>query len=438
LKVAAREDVNRSLFADPEQEYNEAVQFYKHDVDWSNRLILGDSLQVMSSLARREDLAGKVQMIYMDPPYGIRFGSNFQPEIGNRDVKDKEADLTREPEMVKAYRDTWTLGVHSYLTYLRDRLIVAQDLLSDMGSIFVQIGQENVHLIRTLLDERFGVENFVAMVTFRTTANLVSGALGSNSNYLLWYAKRRESMKYRQLYLSRTLDDDIGGRYVRLELPDGTRRPMTQAERDEPGSLPNNARIYRHDNLTSQGAAASTVPFEFEGTTYRPGANRHWTTTVERLDRLRQTRRLAAPTRDSLAYVRYLADFPVGELTNVWTDTQTGAFTDTKVFVVQTNTKVIQRCLLMATDPGDLVLDPTCGSGTTAVVAEQWGRRWITIDTSRVALSLARQRLLTAKYDYFRLNDTSAGITAVRLNFFGAIINIVESVGCTGLAAGTI
>jgi adenine-specific DNA-methyltransferase len=281
-----------------------------------------------------------------------------------------------------------------------------------MGSIFVQIGQENVHLIRTLLDERFGVENFVAMVTFRTTANLVSGALGSNSNYLLWYARKRESMKYRQLYLSRTLDDDIGGRYMRLELPDGTRRPMTQAERDEPGGLPNNARIYRHDNLTSQGAAASTVPFEFEGTTYHPGANRHWTTTVERLDRLRQTRRLAAPTRDSLAYVRYLADFPVGELTNVWTDTQTGAFTDTKVFVVQTNTKVIQRCLLMATDPGDLVLDPTCGSGTTAVVAEQWGRRWITIDTSRVALSLARQRLLTAKYDYFRLNDASAGIVS--------------------------
>jgi adenine-specific DNA-methyltransferase len=412
LKVAAREDVNRSLFADPEQEYNEAVQFYKHDVDWSNRLILGDSLQVMSSLARREDLAGNVQMVYIDPPYGIKFGSNFQPEIGKRDVRDKDNDLTREPEMVKAYRDTWNLGVHSYLAYLRDRLIGAKELLADSGSVFVQMGQENVHLVRTLLDELFGVSNFIAMVTFRTTANLVSGTLGANSNYLLWYAKDHEVMKYRQLYLPRTLDDDIGGRYVRVELPDGTRRTMTESERDDPAHLPQGARIYRHDNLTSQGAAASTVPFEFEGKTYHPGANRHWTTTIARLESLQHARRLAAPTPASLAYVRYLADFPVGELTNVWTDTQTGAFTDTKVFVVQTNTKVIQRCLLMTTDPGDLVLDPTCGSGTTAYIAEQWGRRWITVDTSRVALSLARQRLLTAQYDFFKLRDESAGISA--------------------------
>jgi adenine-specific DNA-methyltransferase len=411
LKVAAREDVNRSLFADPEQEYNEAVQFYKHDVDWSNRLILGDSLQVMSSLAKREDLAGKVQMIYLDPPYGIRFGSNFQPEIGKRDVKDKETDLTREPEMVKAYRDTWVLGTHSYLSYLRDRLIIARELLHDTGSLFVQIGDENLHRVGCILDEVFGAENFAANITFRTTSNQSSGRLGINSDHVLWYARDLEQMKYRQLYVPYTLADDIGDRYTRIELATGTRRFMTEEEREEPGEVPSDARVYRHGSLVSAGATTTTtMPFEFEGCEFHPGATRHWKTTLDGMMRLNSAGRLAAPSANSLAYVRFLGDFAARELTNVWSDTQTGAFTDEKVYVVQTNTKVIARCLLMTTDPGDLVLDPTCGSGTTAYVAEHWGRRWITIDTSRVSTAIARQRLLTAKYEYFRLKEESIGV----------------------------
>jgi adenine-specific DNA-methyltransferase len=410
LRVAAREDVNRSLFADPEQEYNEAVQFYKHDVDWSNRLILGDSLQVMSSLARREDLAGKVQMIYMDPPYGIKFASNFQPEIGKREVKDKEADLTREPEMVKAYRDTWTLGVHSYLAYLRDRLTVARDLLADSGSVFVQISDENVHRVRCLLDEVFGADNFAALITFRTTSSLGGQHLGPSANYLLWYARDKSNLKFRNLFRSRGFEDDIGGRFTRALLPGGAKHVLTTEERDDPGKLPKGTRIYRHDNLTSQsGGTNSDYPVEFQENTYRPGRG-FWKTNPEGMARLVSAERIAAPTPNSLTYVRFLDDFPLTPLTEVWGDTQTGAFTDPKVYVVQTNAKVIERCILMTTDPGDLVLDPTCGSGTTASIAEDWGRRWITVDTSRVAVALARQRILTAKYEYFKLRDESAGV----------------------------
>ena len=400
------------LFGDPQHPIHEQVlRAYEHKDNWTNRMILGDSLLVMNSLLHYEGLGGQVQMIYMDPPYGVKFGSNFQPFVRKRDVKhNDDGDLTREPEMVKAYRDTWELGLHSYLTYLRDRLLLCRELLAPSGSIFVQIGDENLHHVREVMDEVLGSENFVAVITFRTTANLVANVIGKNSDYLLWYARNRSRVKYRQLFEERTLVDDVGERYTRVELPNGERRFMTAQERQNPNSLPSGARVYRHDNLTSQGATITgTVDFEFDGEAYHPGPNRHWTTTREGLERLAKARRLAAPTPNSLAYVRYMDDFPVAEIANVWTDTQTGAFTDAKIYVVQTNTKVVGRCLLMTTDPGDLVFDPTCGSGTTAIVAEQLGRRWITTDVSRVPLALARQRLLTATFPYYQLNEESNG-----------------------------
>ena len=409
LRVAARQDIEPSLFADPQQQYHEAVQFYRHPMPWTNRLILGDSLQVMTSLSRREDLAGKVQMIYMDPPYGIKFGSNFQPEVGRRDVRDKEQDLTREPEMVKAYRDTWHLGIHSYLSYLRDRLLVAKELLADTGSVFIQIGDENLHRVRVLLDDIFTAENCVSTITFRTTSSLGGSYLGQSANYLLWYAKNLSRLKYRQPYKPRGFEDDIGGRFSRVELSDGARRVLTTQERQDISRLPNRSLIYRHDNLTSQsGGEHSRFVVDFEGQPFSL-IRGHWKTNPAGMLRLAGSSRLAAPTRNSLTYVRFLDDFPFTPFSEVWTDTQTGAFTEEKRYVVQTNTKVIERCLLMASDPGDLVLDPTCGSGTTAFVAEQWGRRWITTDTSRVAISIARQRLMTSKYDFYALKDEQSG-----------------------------
>jgi adenine-specific DNA-methyltransferase len=409
LKLAQRQPLQRSMFADPELEYRQAVQFYQHDMDWANRLILGDSLTVMHSLAQREDLAGKVQMIYIDPPYGIKFASNFQAEVGKRDVKDKDSDLTREPEQVKAYRDTWALGVHSYLAYLRDRFITARGLLTESGSIFVQISDENLHLVRMVMEEVFGTANFVALVTFRTTSDRGGETLGSNSDYLLWYTREISALKYRQLYHIRNYDDDIGGRYTRLQLYDGTRRFMFTDERNDISSIATGATIYRHDNLTSQGTGESgKYTVSFNGISFLPGKGT-WKTNRVGMERLLSANRIAAPTENSITYVRFFDDFPYFSFTSVWADTQTGAFTDPKVYVVQTNTKVIERCILMTTDPGDLVLDPTCGSGTTAYVAEQWGRRWITIDTSRVAVALARQRLLTSKYDYYELKDPAKG-----------------------------
>ena len=387
------------------------TEFYRHEGNWSNRMILGDSLQVMASLAEREGLRGKVQCIYMDPPYGIRFNSNFQWSTTSRDVKDGKAEhISREPEQVKAFRDTWRDGIHSYLTYLRDRLIVARELLTESGSIFVQIGDENVHRVRSLMDEVFGEGNFLSEITFRVTANLVAGTLGRDSDYLLWYARHRETVKYRQLFRPRTLEDDVGGRYSRVQLSDWSRTPVSETGRTLTQLVNEGHAIYRHDNLTSQGATpAGTVGFEYQAQLFRPGQARHWTTAKEGLGRLGRAERLGIPSKNSLAYVRFLTDFPVSEHTAVWRDTQTGAFTDQKVFVVQTNAKVIQRCILMTTDPGDLVLDPTCGSGTTAYVAEQWGRRWITIDTSRVALALARARIMGARYPYYLLADSPEG-----------------------------
>ncbi|WP_434478571.1 site-specific DNA-methyltransferase [Gemmatimonas sp.] len=392
------------LFADPRRPVvDQVLKAYEHRDRWVNRMMLGDSLVCMNSLLQYEGMGGQVQMIYIDPPYGVKFGSNFQPFVRKRDVKhNDDADLTREPEMVQAYRDTWELGLHSYLTYLRDRLLLAKDLLTPSGSVFVQISDENLHHVREVMDEVFGGESCVGVISFRKTSSFATSGLGSVSDYLLWYARNPSGLKYRQLYRARGIEDDVGGRYTRIELADGTRRPMTSEERGNPGLIPVGARVYRHDNLTSQGASPNTtVDFEFEGATFHPGKTSHWKTSVDGLRSLAKARRLAAPTLNSLTYVRYLDDFAVSALDSIWIDVQTGAFTDDKLYVVQTAAKVIQRCMLMTTDPGDLVLDPTCGSGTTAYVAEQWGRRWITMDTSRVPLALARQRLLTATFPWY-------------------------------------
>lgn len=400
----------------------EAVEFYQHEQHWSNRMILGDSLAVMASLAEREtpSVRGKVQMIYMDPPYGIRFGSNFQPRTTSRDVSDtKEADVTREVEQIKAFRDTWRWGLNSFLAYLRDRLAIARELLNDSGSVFVQIGDDNLHLVRSVLDEVFGRSNFCSQISFRTTSSATGDLLGGTTDYLLWYAKDRdalkESQKYRQLYKTKVPGGDGTSAYRYVELPDGSRRPMSLQERRDHESLPEGSRVYTLDNLTSQASgrakgegAASWFPVEFEGQTFLPPQHNRWKTNEEGMKRLKAAGRLGVAGR-TLRYVRYLDDFPAYPLSNAWDDTTTAGFGDPKLYVVQTNTKVVERCLLMATDPGDLVLDPTCGSGTTAFVAEHWGRRWITIDTSRVALALARQRLMAAKYPYYLLSDSPAG-----------------------------
>lgn len=398
LKAARREDVQRDLFADPEQPYREAVQFYQHDVDWANRLILGDSLQVMASLTRREDLAGKVQMIYLDPPYGIKFASNFQSEVGKRDVKDKESDLTREPEMIKAYRDTWTLGVHSYLAYLRDRLMLCRDLLKDGGSIFVQISDENLHRVRTLLDQVFGSENAVSTITVVKTSAQEDLSLPSVCDYLLWYAKDHRCVKYRRLWLSKGGGDAGVAEYNRVQLADGSRRRMSDDER-EASAMPEGTTVYRQDNIVSQRPPGS-FPVDFEGETFRPITG-YWKTGEIGMTRLRAARRLEKRGR-MLSYVRFLDDFTVRPLSNYWPDARFSSRAEEKTYVVQTAARVIARCVLMTTDPGDLVLDPTCGSGTTAFVAEQWGRRWITIDSSRVAIAIARQRLLTSRFDQYK------------------------------------
>lgn len=403
-----REDIQRDLFADPEQEYREAVQFYKHPMDWTNRMILGDSLAVMSSLARREALAGKVQMIYMDPPYGIKYASNFQPEVGRRDVKDRDEDLTREPEMVKAYRDTWTLGVHSYLSYLRDRLLLCKELLADTGSVFVQISDENLHLVRCLLDNLFP-NGFVSMISFAKTMALGGSLLDETSDYLLWYTKDKSKLKYKQLYLDKFVGGEGAKQYRYFITKDGWWGEITKVNELELGEKNEHWWIFSHDNLTSQSGNDSTIfPFTIDGYEIPPPRKGGWKSNHEGITRLLNVRRLVR-IGDTPRFVRYLNDFNVYPLTNKWLDTVISGFSEAKVYTVQTMPKIIERCLLMTTDPGDLVLDPTCGSGTTEYVAEQWGRRWITMDVSRVALAIARQRLLTSKFDYYRLRPTSAG-----------------------------
>jgi adenine-specific DNA-methyltransferase len=403
------------LFGDPELPiHSQVLKAYEHVGGWTNRMILGDSLVVMNSLLKYEGLGGQVQMIYMDPPYGVKFGSNFQPFVRKRDVKHgDDADMTREPEMVKAYRDTWELGLHSYLSYFRDRLLLARDLLSTSGSIFVQISEENIHHLRELLDEVFGPSGHVSIITFKKTTGAGSPSLGTEvlpsvTDFVLWYCRDRDQVHYKQLYLGKS--DEAGGvdQYTWIELKDGSRRRMTAAERGDWSSLPDDSRIFRADNLTAQSGVDKTrYEVTFEGRSFRPPKG-VWKTSEAGMHQLIEHKRLIA-VGDTLSYVRYLSDFPARPLNNTWDDTVTSGYADPKRYVVQTNPLVIQRCMLMSTGPGDLVIDPTCGSGSTAMVAEQWGRRWITIDTSRVPLALARQRLLTATFPYYTLKDSARG-----------------------------
>lgn len=396
------------LFGETPLPADKEVEFYQHAVDWTNRLILGDSLLVMNSLLVKERMAGKVQMIYLDPPYGIKYASNFQPKINQRSVQERDEDLTREPEQIKAYRDTWQLGIHSYLTYLRDRLLLCRELLHESGSIFVQINDENLHLVRCLLDEVFGRENFVAVITFIKTSGKGGATLDTVNDYLLWYARLREQLKYRQLLLPKVLGEEGTKGYGHLELVDGTRRRLDGEESDEEKLAARGLRVFKAAGLTSQTPSRTTVfSVDFEERSFTPGA-RGWSTSETGMTRLMQAERVI-PVGNTLSYVRYLDEVPTRPLTNVWTDTGIAGYGDPKVYTVQTNTKVVERCILMTTDPGDLVLDPTCGSGTTAYCAEKWGRRWITCDTSRVAIAIARQRLMTAKFDCYELKDPERG-----------------------------
>lgn len=381
------------------------LEFYEHEGNWSNRLILGDSLLVMNSLAEKEQLRGKVQMVFIDPPYGIKFGSNWQVSTRKREVRDGNiSDVTRQPEQVKAFRDTWQLGIYSYLTYLRDRITVSREILTETGSIFLQIGDENVHLVRNLLDEVFGAENFIAQIAFVKTAGATSSFLSGTFDHLLWYAKDKKIAKYREVY--RDANDRVG--YTWLELIDGRRRSMTAAERQGDVEVPVGARIYSPSTLVSQSGGESTrFSVKIGEQSYKYGSG-GWKTNEVGMRRLIDAGRVHEAA-NSLRYVRFIDDFPFAPYTNLWTDTATGNFTEEKIYVVQTASKVIERCLHIATDPGDLVLDPTCGSGTTAVVAEQWGRRWITIDTSRVALALARTRIMSSRFPFYLLSDSEEG-----------------------------
>ena len=388
-------------------DFDQKIEFYQHEQQWHNRLISGDSLAVMNSLAEKDQLKGGVQMIYFDPPYGIKFSSNWQVSTRKREVSDTKAeDVTPQPEQVKAFRDTWELGIHSYLAYLRDRLTVAYELLADSGSIFVQISDENMHLVRSLLDEVFGSDNFVSTITWTRGGMTSSTSLSSVFDYLLWYAKDKKQMKYNQLWLERDerKPDPLLGTYTYVESEDGTRRGMTSEEIENPALLPKESKRFATYRVTLQTGGSATYAYEFQGKVFTPTGSTGWRTNRDGLERLTKQGRLTG-TGLLLYYIRYDGDFPGRAITNMWTDTGQGRAG--KTYVVETNPKVIQRCMLMTTAPGDLVLDPTCGSGTTAYVAEQWGRRWITVDTSRVALALARTRLISAKYPYYRLEDAS-------------------------------
>jgi adenine-specific DNA-methyltransferase len=387
-----------------------ATEFYQHDQHWSNRMISGDSLSVMASLAEREGLRGQVQCIYFDPPYGIKFNSNFQWSTTSRDVKDGDkGHVTREPEQVRAFRDTWRDGIHSYLTYLRDRLTVARDLLHESGSIFVQIGDENVHRVRALMDEVFGSDNFVCLIPYVTTSGFSSDALDNVYNYVCWYAASLPSLKFRQPFTDREVREGGGWAHRQAELEDGSRPRLGVEEIKRLLNEGRAIRPYTLGSLLSQGAnLTGSPPIAFEGREFKCSANAHWKTNPVGMQRLAVAGRIEA-SKSSIRYVRFIDDFPVQPRTNIWNDTNRPGYIDEKLYVVQTSALVIERCILMTTDPGDLVLDPTCGSGTTATVAEQWGRRWITIDTSRVSLALARARLMGARYPYYLLADSPEG-----------------------------
>ena len=382
------------------------TEFYQHDANWSNRMILGDSLRVMASLAEREGLRGVVQCIYIDPPYGIKFNSNFQWSTTSRDVKDGNAEhITREPEQVKAFRDTWRDGIHTYLTYLRDRLTVARDLLTESGSVFVQISDENVHRVRVLMDEVFGENNFVRLIHFRKTGALMSQGLDEVGDYIVWYAKDNGVLKYRQLYEHKGMSKSGLSNYPNLLLPDGTTRNLTNVEKQNSEEIPQDAKLFGLHALNSQSGGPNsrfTIGFKDKTFTLSSGG---WKTNEGGIQRLIKTNRIDATER-RIGFIRYMNDFPMVPITNLWDDTR-GEMN--LLYVVQTSEKIIERCILMTADPGDLVLDPTCGSGTTAYVAEGWGRRWITIDTSRVALALARARIMGARYPYYLLADSRDG-----------------------------
>lgn len=394
----------------------DAIDFYRHERGWANRLIAGDSLLVMNSLLQKESMAGRVQMFYFDPPYGIKYGSNFQPFVGKRDVKDRnDADLTQEPEMIKAFRDTWELGIHSYLTYLRDRLLLAQELLHESGSVFVQIGDENLHHVREIMDEVFGTDNFVSLITFKKTAGQTSLHLPGTTDFIIWYAKSLGSLKSKTVFRERSLGDDGADAYTLARCSNGKSRRLSSVEMSGAAQIDQSERPFRYQLATSQregrpsgDGSAMHFAVQVNGEDFFPTANRGWTATASGMARLVKAGRMAKQGTNA-TYIRYLDDFPALPVTNFWADTQSGSGMD-KIYVVQTSQKIIERCMLMTTDPGDLVLDPTCGSGTTAFVAEKWGRRWITCDTSRVAITLAKQRMMTASYDYFELKYPHEGL----------------------------
>jgi len=395
--------------------WSDLIEFYQHEQNWSNRMILGDSLMVMTSLAEKEGLKGKVQMMYFDPPYGIKFGSNWQVSTRKHEVRDGRAeDATRQPEQIKAFRDTWQLGINSYLSYLRDRLTVAHELLTESGSVFVQIGNENVHLVRSVMDEVFGSEHFCGIIQFQKTSGAGSPAIGTDVlasvvDYVVWYAKYLPEIKYRQIYSWKTIGEEGTTQYVNARsTSERTDRRLTREELANPESLRPDWKIFASDNLTSQSAGQTTLyEFPVAGQQFRPGKG-GWKTNIQGMARLALADRLK-PIGNSLMYRRYFEDFPVSPINNLWRDVLITGFSEDKVYVVQTSTKVIERCMLMTTDPGDLVLDPTCGSGTTAFVAEQRGRRWITVDTSRVAIALARTRLMAGRFPYYLLADSAEG-----------------------------
>lgn len=409
------EAAQRSLFDTNElfgnaldvEELDKPATYYNHHDGWSNRVIQGDSLLVMASLLEREGMAGKVQCLYFDPPYGIKYGGNWQIKLNDRDVKDgNDEHLTGEPEQVKAFRDTWELGIHSYLSYLRDRLLVAKELLTESDSCFVQISDENVHLVRNIMDEVFGSENFLGLITFSKTSSFTSTTLSSTCDFLLWYCKDIKNVKYRNLWQPK-VERTEGGTYTWIELEDGSIRRLSKPEITGEIQAPIGKR-FRADTIVSPGVSGGgPKAVVFEGKEYLPSPNSHWKTRIDGMVNLIKKRRVVSLGK-ILAYKRYEDDFPYMPLSNVWLDTILGTFSD-KLYVVQTSLKTIERCILMTTDPGDLVLDPTCGSGTSAYVAEQWGRRWITVDTSRIALNIAKTRLMTATFPYYKLHDETGG-----------------------------
>lgn len=420
IKTQAKADAppaQLDLFADFNGiQFEDLIDFYHHQSNWANRMILGDSLLTMVSLAEKEGLKGKVQMVYIDPPYGIKFNSNWQVSTRKRDVKDGKAeDATRQPEQIRAFRDTWELGIHSYLSYWRDRLVAARELLTETGSVFVQISDENLHLVRSIMDEVFGSDNFISTINYTKTSSQTSRYLAGVTDYILWYGKNSEQTKYRPLFYNKLLGETASSSYRNVQLSDGTIRSALSEELLDTSKLPAGASIVSLGDLTSQRQGRPSGPgtamhysFDYQGKTYAPLGQRGWTTTRQGIRRLISANRVAA-RGNFVSLVRRITDFPAISLNNNWTDTS-GAGTGDRIYIVQTHPVAIERCMLMTTDPGDLVLDPTCGSGTTAYVAEQWGRRWITIDTSRVALALARTRLMTARFPFYLLADSPEGV----------------------------